>query len=1446
MNLETKFGEHTSLRNNIPRPLISSSSTETSAPPPIIKDVTNQIMSSPPNSSNQTTTTTGRFASNKGGAKPIENRNHSQFYGRPMERMPVLQDSSGKFIADESSSGSPQNLQTTPRTLEFSQPLVPSHSSVKSRQDPASMPSFKNARSPPHQRPISNLYSPQRQRSSEIIKLSDVAEILTAVTTASPSKDKSNATPSASSMMARISEITSIAMASIPTTYVNIPRSQSTWTSSGSNGYSSTITVITNSQTSTTSTPNNLSNSTKTLSHSTSTTKSSVKFLNGPSIVIAATETTSNPSNTTSSTISEAIDTLSSSTTSVKPSSPHTVSVNSDLDLKSSSTTTTPRPIQQNDAQQVVVESEPVVKRTVIVVKCSPASGVDAVKAHKPTAMSLSHQTTNTCPSQSSVFDDKTTTAFIPLTSVVATSMLTTADVAKRLSIRSVPSGIQTRVTAPGLQTLQPNNPGAVTSLKPPVVAKSLKLTTKNFAIGALKLDRANTTTVQTASTKNTIILNPENVRGLTNPSSIPAKNITVKKPPNTTDQLFKLYPISSSTPGLFSLKPGSTPGERRVIQLLPQSTPKNTVGKQQALILPVQNASTTVNRQRSLVPSTKIPVISSSNIVSVSQQTNTSESQQFNQHQHQTITTSNNNLVKPAPSNITTCVSVNISSNSSAQPIASIPPSPILVPPKSAAEVAGAPVDICFVDSSGAVSTIPSMTGFSSTSQTSTPPSGVISIPLSESAKTQTQLMDKELSYIKSKQNGWGKNLLSNKSKKSAPLCSPVPYAPIEEPFYVSDDSSSVGSAVDSSRSSQQQQPFKYLKTIRSGGSSRTNGIEPYKRRDTIIIQQSSLDFLAKHQQQQQQQQQQQRQENADGSFPIIKEYKSLALFVTGGEEENSVNSNNKTDEPSTITAAASTTGISSSGGDGAFAQMPDLTNQTHFMLRNPPIEAAPSSLYGHKNISDKEGTKLSPRWEDFTRHRTRAPTSLAPQSREFVKLNTLTLTSSSSTPSPSFKPSITSSTPMTKSSFSKKNKSFIDLTMSDDDLHQKENRHVSSSAKLDHKHGQQKKPINNTNKITQLIPISPGGYGSSQSSSDENNTIKKDYLSDTIQRIRQRTSSSSSLEVSKNTKGNALPTRTVNKQNITEPALPKSLVELDLETSPVLDTVNSISRTLFALDRFYRQRRFLHADVPLFAVCVSRIRELSLCLQVEREKQKLFMDLNIKRWKKPPPPAPPVEESTGDRLTPAERLIEKFSLKMRRSSLKSPPLSPAPGLGSSSSTTTTTKKRKPGSLESRTNSKNTAPVISKRTEQKMERRRTFKQVMQAYSERKKRNEKLAAKGSDHYHHKKGSLKMKISLGGGGFGSAKSPIKIISPQSSSETLSPAPSSSTGKKRKPVSPIHHEVLMKSSTKPSQLHEDTKTPIETALAINTTSSSSLSKQQQMEKKNENRISWSAKD
>ena len=45
----------------------------------------------------------------------------------------------------------------------------------------------------------------------------------------------------------------------------------------------------------------------------------------------------------------------------------------------------------------------------------------------------------------------------------------------------------------------------------------------------------------------------------------------------------------------------------------------------------------------------------------------------------------------------------------------------------------------------------------------------------------------------------------------------------------------------------------LKHLKTVRVGGSSRTNGIQPYKRRDTIIIQQSTLDFLTKKQQLQQ-----------------------------------------------------------------------------------------------------------------------------------------------------------------------------------------------------------------------------------------------------------------------------------------------------------------------------------------------------------------------------------------------------------------------------------------------------------------------------------------------------------------------------------------------------------------------------------------------------------------
>jgi len=385
----------------------------------------------------------------------------------------------------------------------------------------------------------------------------------------------------------------------------------------------------------------------------------------------------------------------------------------------------------------------------------------------------------------------------------------------------------------------------------------------------------------------------------------------------------------------------------------------------------------------------------------------------------------------------------------------------------------------------------------------------------------------------------------------------------------------------------------------IRTIGCARANGIRPYKRADTIILQNPSL--VTTH---------------SNDVLPIVTDYKSLATPVTTVPSEDQKN----------LTA------------------MPKLTSFVNNVMHDVAI----------------------PSWENFSNQ-------IHVQRQE--------------TPMPTLHKEVKKTT-----AFPSKNPTIIDLTSDD------ENEPVPNATNC--------KPANQL----QTTNCKPAAADS---------LTKKDVLSETIEKVRQRTGSQGS-EIPKVTK-------LLKSRHIPE----AEAVEIDLRTSPVLDTVNSISRTLFALDRLYRQRRFMHSDLSQFERCVAHLRELSASLHDERERQKEFMDANLERWKRPPTARLNALKSEVD-STPAQRLIEKFSLKVRRSStLKSP--------------TTPTNGSKEFLVHATPFQNSGPPVISKETELKFERRRTFQQILKAHKDRKKR-QRVAEKSVSATSSKKG-LKVWIKL---------------------------------------------------------------------------------------------------
>ncbi|XP_057302515.1 uncharacterized protein LOC130636714 [Hydractinia symbiolongicarpus] len=95
-------------------------------------------------------------------------------------------------------------------------------------------------------------------------------------------------------------------------------------------------------------------------------------------------------------------------------------------------------------------------------------------------------------------------------------------------------------------------------------------------------------------------------------------------------------------------------------------------------------------------------------------------------------------------------------------------------------------------------------------------------------------------------------------------------------------------------------------------------------------------------------------------------------------------------------------------------------------------------------------------------------------------------------------------------------------------------------------------------------------------------------------------------------------------------------------------------ISRTFFALDRMRRTQSHLK-QIGALDRCMEGLYTLRNALVVERNKQKLFMDDNLRKWKQAALAKNNIPQNVKETKSPAQRLLEKFSLKSF-TSVKSP----------------------------------------------------------------------------------------------------------------------------------------------------------------------------------------------
>ena len=928
MNLEAKTIHDEQSKNNTSRPslAVTTNSSNESIKSPIIKDVTNQIASSPSLSLTNQIASIDRLANYKANVKPIENRTIDQHHQSHslMEMMPLLQDSSGKFITDTSSLPQPKPMYYRNRPI-------------------ASAGSNSHFKTP--KRPISNNWQSSKH-SSEVIKLSDVAEILTAVTTASPTKDRhknSSESPPIPSLMTRISNITSIAMSSIPTS-IQIPKQH--WvacsstiqdttttpaatdlTTTTANAKTSTVnlptTTTTNQSLVTAASSSALSNSAS-ISTSVSYTNSSNSTSETPTFT--TTGKTSNPSPDTSSSSNISLNTTTKAITAMpKPPSPLSIetttssSSNDNILITTTvqsktikMTTKAPQPVTKtatlvhtssivppgavvpttsDKLNLTLMTSSPgqpsnpqfpfdgpsrePVKRTVIVVQSLPAaveqqhhaitttttvskiagmhqshgSGFKsmAVPGFIPLLPSTPSPTTTvsdiagTHQSHDSGFKKTATPGFIPLSPstlsasiATTTSVLTTVDIAKRLTVRGVPSVVKTRLKIPvpinkgpgNTTTMGNQRPDDLTTLKPPGVAQNRNLVNETTTDVTTIIGLAKDISVHAKK----LAAPPGNIKKVGTPNS------------STYEQLYKLYPITSSTPGLFSLKKGANSGDEKIIQFLPPSSSSSTssvlnsmVGggggrNEQKLILPVQNI--------------------------------TSKTQHHEVKQHQIAATNPTDTMNTKPK--------------TKFAVLSSPSLSLVRTEREPTTSATGPVDICLVDSNGSVSSTPMMTGFISSGTTDKK----TGIPPFSSGDSLIKVQNRSAASGISAAEGISTKRFEMKSADAAGAdLSTIQISQAQQ--QEDTDDSPIEDSMDIKNMSLQHQehtnwknidpdrqiqlkeqyqtqlgrPYhlKHLKTVRVGGSSRTNGIQPYKRRDTIIIQQSTLDFLNKKQQLQQ-----------------------------------------------------------------------------------------------------------------------------------------------------------------------------------------------------------------------------------------------------------------------------------------------------------------------------------------------------------------------------------------------------------------------------------------------------------------------------------------------------------------------------------------------------------------------------------------------------------------